>query len=326
MIARVQPTTSAADLGAYRKLCSAVDWLDKMSLPQPSTEGNFDGPAWFQAGFQSAVEGFYLGGLGGSVGALSASLTGVFVGEKTGHNALGVLAGAATAGTVLGALAHAGGPAAMTTAAIGGSLLGAFVTYRGHSLSRVRDACGNSAMLAGPFIHGPAKVACGIAAATALRISDKPHVQMLVGAGLGAALGGALGAVGFGPLGPLWGAVVSGAAAGIGTRFGPRFSQFFRNTTLHFGDAVDNGAQKVGLTDTPMSRRTRNMIGTLPSSFIKEGVRGAILADLNPLAFVLGGISETIQQMDIFWHEKDSEGDQPITPVSTASNPAAAKP
>ncbi|MBM3465337.1 MAG: hypothetical protein FJX76_24855, partial [Armatimonadetes bacterium] len=147
-------------------------WLNVMSLPQPSTEGNFDGPAWFQAGFQSAVEGFYLGGLAGSLGALSASMSGVFVGYKTGKQLLSVATGAATGAGILAALAHAGGPAAMATAGITGGLLGAYATYRGNCLSRVRDSAGNASMLAGPFFHGTGKVAAGLGAATAVHFTS----------------------------------------------------------------------------------------------------------------------------------------------------------
>jgi len=317
------PPTDTVETGRHEgRIRKTVRWSDEMSRPYPSTEGNFEGPAWFQAGFQSAVEGFYLGGLAGSAGALTASMAGVFVGHKTHSQLLGVTTGAAVGAGIMAGIASFTGPAGTATAAITGGLLGGFVTFRGNRFSRVRDSAGNAAMLAGPFMHGPAKVAAGLGAATAQRLTSNPRAQMAIGAAVGAGIGAALGAVGFTPLGIVGSAVVSGIAGGIGPRFGPRFSQFFRNISMKFGDYVDKGAQKVGLIKEPMGRKSKNVIGCLPSSFIKEGTRGAILADLSVSAFILGGIAEAVQQIDIFWNQKNADEDDPGTPTAAAA-PAA---
>jgi hypothetical protein len=281
-----------------------------MSSPRPSTLGDFDGPAWFQAGFQASVEGFYLGGLAASGGCLAASMSGLWVGHKSGSQLAGCLTGSAVASTIMGALAAGGGPAAYIPATITGGLLGAFVTFRGNARSRVRDSAGNAAMLAAPFLHGPSKVVAGLGAATAEKIGGSSRQRALVGAAVAGGLGAALSACGYAPLGLLGTTAICTAAGAIGPFFGPRFSQFFRNTSLELGDHIVAGAKKVGLEHEP-SRRVSNALGAIPSSFMKEGLRGCMLADFSPTAFVLGGIAESIQQMDIFLHASDKEKKKP---------------
>lgn len=319
--ANAQTSPPPEEAGALRR---GIDWLDQMSSPRPSTMGDFDGPAWFQAGFQSTVEGFYLGGLAASGGCLAATMAGLWVGEKTHNQFLACATGASVGSGVMGALASAGGPAAYVPAAITGGLLGAFVTFRGNRRSRIRDSAGNAAMLAGPFMHGPSKVAAGLGAATAQRIGGSASRQILVGAVVAGGLGAALGAVGYAPLGVLGTGLVCGAAGAIGPFFGPRFSQFWRNSSLSMGDHMVSGAKHLGVVKKAPSRRMTNAVGAIPSSFMKEGVRGAILADLSVSAFFLGGIAESIQQMDIFLHSREGNDEKAPTAQTAPPQPAPA--
>lgn len=283
-----------------------LGWLDRMSAPRPSTQGDFDGPAWFQAGFQASVEGFYLGGLAASGGCLAASLSGLWIGEKTHSQIAACLTGATVAGGIMAAVASGGGAVTAIPAAITGGLLGAFVTFRGNAKSRVRDSAGNAAMLVGPFMHGPTKVAAGLGAGAAQKLGGSAAKQALVGAAVAGGLGAALAAVGYAPLGIAATTLVCGAAGAIGPFFGPRFSQFFRNASLELGGQMVKGAKVVGMKNPP-SQRITNAMGAIPSSFVKEGVRGCILADFSPTAFLLGGIAESIQQMDIFLHQHNED-------------------
>lgn len=321
--------TTAPGASVFRR---AIHWLDEMSSPKPSTLGDFDGPAWFQASFQAAVEGMYMNGLAGSAACTAASLAGLYSGDKSHSQTVACLAGAGVAAAVLGAFAGGGSMASLTSAAvthaaITGALLGAFVTFRGNQSSRVRDSAGNASMLAGPFLHGPGKVAAGLGAATAQRIGGPPLGQAAIAGVMAGAIGASLGYVGFTQLGPIGSGLVCGVAGGLGPSFGPRFSQFFRNASLELGDVIVSGAEKVGLMKTPPSRPVINAMGAVPSSFVKEGVRGCILADLSLKAFILGGIAESIQQMDIFLHERNADGKSTAAPggstPSTSASPLA---
>lgn len=301
---------SPSPLGRTRRaMKKAVDWVDRYTSPRPTTSGNFRRASYFQASMQGAAEGFYLFGPTGIVTGAGSAALGVAVGRKTGKRALGVLAGcAAGAALTAGLVGLFGSPVTSAAALVGGGLVGAFQTIRADSESRVRDSGGNATLISAAFLPGPAKMAGGIGASLASRIESKP-LKALAGAGAGAALGAGLAAIGFTPVGVATAAVGGGLAGALGPFFGPRFSQFFRNLAEDIGKGVDRLGQKVGLLSKPLPEKTANSVGSVPSSFLKEGLRGFIYSDGSLVGFLVGGVMESIQQMHIaVFADRDSPG------------------
>lgn len=292
---------TVADTG--KKVLHAID---EYTSPRESTAGNFEKPSYFQACVQAGVEGFYMEGPIGIVAGALSSAAGVFGEDKTGSFKKGILAGCATGVALqvgLGLLAGAG-PAGLATRALTGGLMGLFFTMRGNQSSDTRDSAGNANMITACVVHGPAKLAGGIGAALATKVESKP-AKALVGAATSAAIGAGLAAIGFSPVGIVTATIISGLAGGLGPFVGPRFSQLFRNLSNDLGKGLNklfDVCGKESKTEEGKEKRTRfaNCVGSLPSSFVKEGVRGFFLSDGGLSGFVVGGIMETIQQAQIF--------------------------
>jgi hypothetical protein len=276
-------------------------WLDRASRPEPDTRGDFEEPAFVQAAVSSSVEGLAISGVSGVLSATAASMAGLYVEKKSKSEVLSLLTGVGVGATLSAITAASGGPAAMTTRAMTGALLGAFETLGGNRRARVRDA-GDASMISGLYLHGPAKMAAGIASAAAQRWGPQssPRARMLVGGLLGASLGAGLAAVGYTPVGVLPAALVSGTAGAVGLFFGPRYAQFFRNVGKRTGGALDRGLQTAGLTHKPLPPRIRNTLGALPAGVGSEALKVAIYADGGPLSIVVGGLAAGIQMGDIY--------------------------
>jgi len=286
-------------------LGKAIQWLDDYTSPRPNTGGNFKKASYFQAAFQGGSEGFYLMGLPGIAAGASSALTGAFVQNKTGSQVAGLAAGTAV-GAALGAGVGALTGLPLQNMALVGGLVGSFQTIRAHGESKIRDSGGNATMVSAFFVPGPAKVAGGIGAAMGARMQSR-WSQALVGAATGAALGGALAAVGYAPVSVATAALGSALAGAVGPFIGPRFSQFFRNLAEDLGNGVSKLLVKTGLVDEPLEAKKANAVGSLPASFIKEGMRGFQLSDGGLAGFVVGGLMETAQQAQIALFSKTED-------------------
>lgn len=303
-----EPTPPEDQRGPLKK---AVDWIDDYTSPRESTSGNFKKASYFQAAFQGGTEGFYLMGLPGVASGASAAITGAFVQNKTGSQVAGVLAGTAVGAGLGAAVAGMSGQPLAHLSMLGG-IIGCFQTIRAHGEAKIRDSGGNATMISAFFVPGPAKVAGGIGAAMGARF-ESPAAQAAVGAASGAALGAGLAAIGFAPVSVARAALGSAAAGAIGPFVGPRFSQLFRNLAEDIGEGVEKGAQKIGLIDGEMSQKTTNAIGSIPSSFIKEGLRGFQFSDGGLAGFVIGGLMESVQQAHIAMFSGE---EKPVPPES----------
>jgi hypothetical protein len=280
---------------------STIGAVDEYTKPRESTGGDFKKGSYFQAGFNSVIEGFYMMGAPGVAIAVPPSLIGTAVTNKTGSTAAGVAAGAAS-GLVLGfAIGTAtGGPAAGVPMGITGGLMGAMQTLRGDASAETRDAGGGARMLAAPFMPGISKVGAGIGASVGSKM-DSTAGKILVGGVTAALIGGSLAAIGFAPVSVPVAVAASFAAGAAGPEFGNRFSQLFRNLSNDFGDAIEKGAQKTGLFEDGMGERLKNAVGTVPSSLIKEGVTSFLLSDGSDVGkMVLGGTLESAKQIHMF--------------------------
>lgn len=319
---------SSSDGGVLSPLKKGIKWLDDYTSPRPHTAGNFNGASLFQAAFQGGTEGFYLWGLPGAAAGAASALGGATAQNKSGSQILGLVTGTgvgAAAGYVIGL--YTGNPGAVAN----GALLGLFQTIRAHGESRVRDSGGNATMISAFGVDGPAKLGGGLGAVAGVRLGsqlaeteflkDKPKMQKLVTAVIGGATGAAAGAVlaqVFNPPGGLATIMAYSAAAGAAGPFiGPRFSQFFRN----LAEDIGKGIEKV--LPTEVDEKKRNALGSLPASFIKEGIRGYQYSDGGLSGFVLGGIMETVQQAQIalFAKEEKPDGDDPPGPAKPAEPP-----
>ncbi len=287
------------------KAKNALEAIDRYTKPREATAGNFEKASYFQACFTGATEGFYVmgppgivvGSLSGAVGVMTTNLTGkTFIGVASGVT-MGIAIGAA-----LGAI---GGPASLLTGAIGGGLLGAMETFRGNPDSKTRDGGGNANMISAMFVPGPAKMAGGIGSAVGTRMKSDT-AKAVVGGLTAATIGGVLAAVGFAPVSIPVAAAGCAAAGVLGPFLGPRFSQLFRNLSNDLGNLIEKGGKKLGLIkeDGSMNVKAKNVIGAIPSSFIKEGLRGFALSDGNIGKMLLGGVMESFEQAHIFLTQK----------------------
>lgn len=319
-------------------LARAWHWLDKETLPQGDTKGDFDRPAYTQALMNGAIEGFALGGWRGSVISCVASSAGVYTEDKTGSHALGLATGMAT-GLGVGVLTGlAAGPPGVVMGAAEGVLLGGFSTFRGDQKSRVRDAASLGTLLASA-LHGPSKVASGIGAALATHIGENATVaklaeriglsptatKLMLGAALGVGTGMALSLVGLAPLGAAATAAICAGTSAIGSVFGPRYSQFFRNLSKDFGNFAAGEATRLGLhapgEDNP---RVRNCLGALPTSMVKEGFKSFVLSDGHLLPTLVAAVLQAVRQIDIFTHCHIDGPKSSSLPANTSAPPSQA--
>jgi hypothetical protein len=282
------------------KSYSAFNSLDEYTKSRGSTGGDFDKSSMFQGGFNGTIEGFYFMGPKGVAIATPAALIGIAVTNKTGSVAAGVAAGA-TAGFILGfAIGNAvGGPAAGTALGMKGSVLGTMQTLRGDAEADTRDGGGGARMLAAPVLPGILKNAPGIGAAIGSKMDSKAG-KLLAGGATAAIAAGLISAAGLSPVSLPVAVGVSALAGAFGQEFGERFSQFFRNLSNDFGEKIEEGAQKTGLFEDGMGERMKNVAGTIPSTYIKEGLTAFLVADGDLASIALGGTLDSIKQSHIF--------------------------
>lgn len=282
----------------------SVKAVDDYTSPREGTAGDFKKASYFQSGFTGALEGFYVLGPAGIVTGAASGLAGSAVSNATGKVSMGVVTGIVT-GAALGAgtAALVGGPAGLVGGAIAGGVLGAMETFRGDSKSQTRDGAGTANMISAAFVPGPAKMAGGIGSAIGTRFKSKIAKAMMGGISA-AAIGGVLAAVGFAPVSiPI--AVAGCAAAGVAGPFvGPRFSQLFRNLANDIGNGIEKGLKKVGLVkeDKGMGK-AKNVVGAIPASIIKEGIRGFALSGGDIGKMVIGSVTESVKQTHMFLNQ-----------------------
>lgn len=289
--------------------------VDAYTSPRPETSGNLEQPSYFQAAFNGAVDGLYMFGPIGLVTGSAPAVLGIAVQKRAGQAAgiaVGTLSGAAVGAAVAATL---GGPLGVAAGAVGGGLLGAFETFRGHTESESRD-CANASMLSSLFLNGPVKMAAGLAG-MAGGAAQRPLTKALIGAAVGAALGAGMAAAGLGTVSVATAAAVSGVTGAVGPFFGPRFSQFFRNLADDIGHGVTKVGHKLGLSE---EGRLARAIGTVPASFVKEGLRGFLYSDGSLKGLLVGGVKESVRQVHIALSTR--HGEEPA--LSRRPDPAPA--
>lgn len=292
------------------KVKDGYDFIDEYTSPREETAGNFKNASYFQACFTGATEGFYVMGLPGIVMGSVPAAVGVAVSNKTGKESLGVVAGIISGAAVgAGVCAIVTGPAGVVVGGVTGAILGAMETFRGSSKSETRDGAGNANMISAPFISGPAKMAGGIGAAIGTRMESKT-AKSVVGGIAAAIIGGTLAAIGFAPVSIPVAIAACGAAGVLGPILGPRYSQLFRNLSSDIGKLVGKAAKKTGLIKEgkDMDSKKKSIIGAIPASFVKEGLRGFALSDGNIGKMLIGGVMESIEQAHIFLTQKKGKG------------------
>ncbi len=304
----------------------AVDVVDKYTSPREDTAGGLKKASYFQACLNGVTEGFYTMGLPGTIiGAVPAAV-GVTVTRKTDNTVIGVLAGigsGAATGAAVGALT--GNPAGIIGCTIAGGVIGAMQTFRGDPDSRTRDAGGNANMISAVWIPGTGKMAAGIGSAMGSKMKSKT-AKAAVGAAVAGTVGGALALVGFAPVAVPVAVAASAIGGAIGPFLGPRFSQFFRNLASDAGRGVEKLGKKMGLfkEDSDNAKRTQNSIGTIPASFLKEGIRGMALSDGDPVKMLVGGVMDVVSQAHIFITQKMGSDDNKNA-VDNSVKPSEAK-
>ncbi|MDQ7826445.1 MAG: hypothetical protein RDV48_26825 [Candidatus Eremiobacteraeota bacterium] len=309
--------------------------IDRWTSPQETTGGNFEKPSYLQAASASASAGFSMAGLPGMLTGVVSTTLGIFTEIKMDSTLKGVIAGAAASAAMGAALGAAGVMGGVTKGLIVGGLMGGFQVFRGSANSKVRDAAGNTCMLSAPFISGPSKITAGLGAAVSERWveTDKTWLKSLVSGATAAAFGAGLCAIGLSPVGLGTAVAVNAAAGALGPIVGPRFSQFFRNLSNKMGDAADKAGRKLGVIKKPLTEKSKNLVGAMPSSFMKEGLRTFALSDGSVGAIALAGLLETLETLHIFLFakgdkekagEKKAETAAPKAPTIPES-PAGAK-
>jgi hypothetical protein len=318
MTLQIAQTTLPA--GAPPRPCStirefagrALHAIDEYTKPREETEGNISKHSYFLG--CSISDGISVMGLKGLLGSLVAPAVGITVANKTGKATLGILAGTATA-TALGVGLSLVTGAPMLQTAVFSGLLGAYETFRGNPRSEMRDAASGANILGAPVLHGPIKMACGIGAAAGTKMKSKIG-KALIGGAVSGLVGAAVAAIGLSPLSipvAIGASVIAGAA---GPFFGPRFSQFFRNLSNDIGTALGRLAKRLG-AKKELDTKTKNIIGSFPSSVIKEGIRSFALSDGSLTKTLVACAGESFKQGYIFYkqvkphEERESKKNQP---------------
>lgn len=296
-------------------LGKAVKWLDDYTKPRQETAGDLEQNSYIQPMFHAVPAGFAFMGMQGIGIAAGASLAATAVGRHTKSRVLTFAAGAATgAALAAGIGALSAGPLA-PAAIVGGGLLGAVQAFRGDKAAKVRDASGNATLISGLFLPGTSKIAGAVASGVGASLgASSPWTQAAVGAGTGAALGWGLSAMGMAPGGAALTIGLSALAGGLGPLFGPRFSQGFRNLAQDSGEAAVKGLEKLGVPKGKINEDVAMGIGSFPSQFIKEGLRGFVNSDFQISGMLVGGAVESLELIELFWEQKkgkkeDGDGD-----------------
>lgn len=300
----------------------SVEAVDKYTSPREGTKGDLGKGSYFQACINGTIDGIMIMGPTGIVVGAAPAAIGVAVANKTGKTSLGVIAGSASGagiGAAVGTMV--GGPAGTVTGLITGSVIGALGTFRGSSNADTRDSAGSANMLAAPFIPGPGKLSAGIGSAVGSRMESKT-AKSIMGGITAAAIGGILAAIGFAPVSIPVAIVAAGAAGVLGPHFGPRYSQLFRNLANDIGNVVEKGAKKIGLMkDDKENSKANNVVGSIPSSFVKEGIKGFALSDGNIPKMLIAGVLESIKQANIFLTQKTGSSEKPQENETPSNNP-----
>ena len=305
------------------KLPGALGWLDNYTRPRAATSGDLDQNSYIQPMFHAVPAGFAFMGMKGIASAALASVAATFVDRKVHNRALAFAAGATVGALATAALGSLSGPAGMVEI-VGGAMLGGVQSFRGDRTAEVRDASGNATLISGLFLPGTSKIAGAVASGVGASLETASwRTQALVGAATGAALGVGLSALGLSPAGMVTTAVVSAAAGGIGPLFGPRFSQGFRNLAEDSGGWATQGLRKAGVPEEKLSEDVARGIGSFPSQFLKEGLRGFINSDFQVSGMLVGGFVESLELVELFWEQKKKDA---VPKVGSAMPGSAAAP
>lgn len=299
----------AVAIGSQDSQTSLWQKIVDYTTPREGTGGNYEKSSYFQALTQGGIEGFYLFGPTGVVTGAASSACAVAVQNKTSNRWLGVGAGVATGAALAAATAAViGGPVGLATAALGGGLLGGLQTFRSDATGRMRDSAGGGTMLAGFFLHGPAKMASGIAGACG-NLAHSKAAKAAIGAAVGLALGASLSLAGFAAGGLALTALGTAAAGAIGPFFGPVFSQTFRNFAQDVGRLGRKVTDKLHLTSEqkPGQERTSSAIGAIPAAFARELVRGGFMSDGSMSKMLIGSTVKAIQLAHMMYFARNPE-------------------
>lgn len=194
-------------------------------------------------------------------------------------------------------------------------------SFRGDREASVRDSSGNATLISGFFLPGTSKLAGAVGSGIGSTFEDaSPATRAAIGAASGAALGLGMSALGLAPAGTLLTVGLSAAAGGIGPLFGPRFSQGFRNMAEDSGKVAVNGLRKMGVPEEKLSDDLARGIGSFPSQFIKEGLRGFVNSDFQLSGLAVGGFVESLELVELFWEQKKG---RPSVMVGSTQLPAA---
>jgi hypothetical protein len=308
MISTAPPVTGPSfTFGKIKeRAMKALHVIDEYTKPREETEGNIAKHSYFLG--CSVSDGISVMGFKGLLGSLVAPAVGVFVANKTGKTTLGVLAGTATAAALgVGLSLITGAP--MLQSAVFTGLMGAYETYRGDSRSQTRDAASGANIVGAPLLHGPIKMACGIGAAVGTKVESKIG-KACIGGAVSACIGAAVAAIGLSPISIPVAIGASFIAGAAGPFFGPRFSQLFRNLSNDIGKGFGKLAKKLGIKKE-FDSTTKNIIGSLPSSIIKEGIRSFALSDGSPLKTISACIGESFKQGYVFYKQVESHRETP---------------
>lgn len=276
-----------------------MNWVKDYTDPLPRN-------SYIQPMFTAIPGGFAFMGLRGIGVTVGASLAATAVERHTRSRALAVVAGAATGAATAAGLSRLQGPIGIATV-VGGGLLGGMQAFRGDKSSRVRDAAGNATLINGLFLPGTSKIAGAIGSGVGASLDASPWAQAALGAASGAALGFGLSSLGMAPAGMAMTVGLSAAAGGLGPLFGPRFSQGFRNLASDSGNKLLQGLEKAGLAKAEGSHELAKGLGAFPSQFLKEGLRGFINSDFQLSGMLVGGVTESLELVELFWEDKHLE-------------------
>jgi hypothetical protein len=285
----------------------AVHAIDEYTRPREETKGDLAQHSYLLG--CNVTDGIAVLGAKGLLGSVAAPALGIYIANKTGEAAVGIIAGAAIAAALgIGASIVTGCP--MLRTAVFSSLLGAYETFRGNPKSETRDAASGANIVAAPFISGPLKLAGGFGAALGTKIKSRT-ARILASAATSAVIGATIAAIGLSPVSLPVAVTFSALSGAIGPYFGPRFSQFFRNLSNDIGKAIGRMQKMLGMKKES-DPTTLNIAGAVPASMTKEAVRTFALSDGNLPKTLIACAGEAMKQGYIFWRSaKDKESHPP---------------
>jgi hypothetical protein len=285
----------------------AVSAIDEYTRPREETKGDLVQHSLLLG--CNVSDGISVLGVKGLLGSLVAPAFGVYVANKTGKTAMGIIAGAAMA-AALGAGASLVTGCPMLRTVIFSALLGTYETFRGNPKSETRDAASGANIVAAPFISGPLKLAGGVGAALATKMKSRT-ARILTGAATSAVIGAAIAAIGMSPVSLPVAVTFSALSGAAGPFFGPRYSQFFRNLSNDIGKAIGRMQTMLG-KKKESDPTTLNIAGAVPASIAKEAVRTFALSDGSIPKTLFACTGEALKQGYIFWKSARDRDSQPV--------------